>query len=66
MPTEVTTRKGASAPTTRIVKESAKSVADEVNTAIAGKLKFVVLTDNETGDEFSVVAAEVRDIKAVS
>ena len=65
MATQVTTRHGRSAPETHTVKEDAKEIAGAVNAAITDKHKFIVLTDDESGDEFSVIAAQVQDIKAV-
>lgn len=44
------------------VTESAKDVVDEVNGALAQKLKFVALTDAGSGKQVSIQASQVRDI----
>lgn len=59
------TRHGRSDPVTHTVQEDAKEVAGAVNAAITAEHRFVVLTEEASGKEFSVIAAEVRDIKSV-
>jgi len=65
MPAAITTQKGAGNSKTRFVSESPKSATGEVNAARAGNLEFVLLTDNDTNKEFTVVAADVREITAI-
>jgi len=46
------------------VAESAEDVSSEINSALLAKFKFVMLTDADTGKEFSVEPGRVRDIEA--
>jgi hypothetical protein len=65
MATKITI-KGApgSNPTTRRVNESPNDVSIEINTAVKSNDRFVILTDADSGKEFSVNPALVLDIEA--
>lgn len=63
MATQVITRLSPNEPVTHTVSESAADVADEVNDALTRNQRFIMLTDESSGKEFSVVAAEVKDIR---
>jgi hypothetical protein len=64
MATKIKLSNGPAPPTAKRVAESADEVSSEINSALLAKLKFVMLTDAETGKEFSVEPSRVRDIEA--
>ena len=64
MATKITLRTASSKPPEiRRVTESPSDVSIEVNEALKADAKFVILTDADTGKEFSVQPGRVQNIE---
>jgi hypothetical protein len=64
MATKITLKTAPGNPsTTKRVSESAKDVSIEINNAVKANERFVILTDADSGKEFSVQPARVLNIE---
>jgi hypothetical protein len=62
--TKITLSNGPAPATEKRVNESAQDVSIEINNALTANSKFVILTDADTGKEFSVQPQRVQNIEA--
>jgi hypothetical protein len=63
MATKITLSNGPAPPVEKRVSESPGDVSIEINEALKADAKFVILTDADTGKEFSVQPGRVQNIE---
>lgn len=64
MATKITLSNGPSPPVEKRVTESPSDVSIEINNAVKSDDQFVILTDADSGKEFSVQPRRVTNIEA--
>lgn len=64
MATKITLSNGPADPVEKRVAESATDVSIEINNAVKSSDQFVILTDADSGKEFSVQPKRVINIEA--
>lgn len=64
MATKITLGNGPAPATEKRVSESPEDVSIEINTAVRNNDQFVILTDADSGKEFSVQPKRVQSIEA--
>jgi hypothetical protein len=64
MATKITLSNGPAPATEKRVSESPEDVSIEINNAVRNNDQFVILTDADSGKEFSVQPKRVQSIEA--